>query len=474
MSEAFLSDFSEYQQALSDGKTNCVIQVKTALKLIEQNHELNAFLETFENSALQKAEEIDARRHSGTIGKLGGMIIGIKDNICYRNHKISASSRILEGFTSLYSATAVEKLIEEDAIIIGRLNCDEFAMGSSNENSAFGNVSNPHDGKRVSGGSSGGSAAAVAAGLCHAALGSDTGGSIRQPASFTGTFGLKPTYGRISRWGLIAYGSSLDQIGPISNTVRESSLLFDVMSGQDEHDTTSVPDDLVYKTEKELSDKPKIALLKEAMEVPGLRADVKTYFTKLIEDLRKSGAEVETVSFPYLDFVVPTYYIISNAEASSNLSRYDGIHYGYRSENGTDIESTITLSRSEGFGKEVKRRIMMGTFVLSAGYSDAYYVKAQKVRRLIKESTERILKKFDFILTPTTPHSAFKKGEILDPITMYLEDIYTVHANLAGIPAVSVPLAEDHAGLPFGVQLMAGPFQEKSLLKYSDFLMNRF
>lgn len=474
MSETFLSDFSTYQKALSEGKTTCVKQVKAALALIEKKRGLNAFIETFENSALAKAEEIDTKRSSGKVGKLSGMIIGIKDNICYRNHKVSASSKILDGFTSLFSATAIERLLEEDAIIIGRLNCDEFAMGSSNENSAFGNVSNPHDEKRVPGGSSGGSAAAVYAGLCHAALGSDTGGSIRQPASFTGTFGLKPTYGRISRWGLIAYGSSLDQIGPISNNVKDSALLFEVMSGQDERDTTSVPDVLVEKAERSLTEKPKIALLKEAMQIPGLRLDVKEYFGKLVDKLRASGATIETVSFPYLDYVVPTYYIISTAEASSNLSRYDGIHYGYRSENGTDIESTITLSRSEGFGKEVKRRIMMGTFVLSAGYSDAYYVKAQKVRRLIKENTERILRDFDFILTPTTPHSAFLKGEILDPVTMYLEDIYTVHANLAGIPAVSIPLAKDATGLPFGVQLMAGPFQEVALLQYSDVLMNRF
>jgi aspartyl-tRNA(Asn)/glutamyl-tRNA(Gln) amidotransferase subunit A len=401
------------------------------------------------------------------------MVIGLKDNICYKGHKVSASSKILEGFTSLYNSTVVDRLLAEDAIIIGRLNCDEFAMGSSNENSAFGNVLNPLDTKRVPGGSSGGSVAAVAAGMCTAALGTDTGGSIRQPASFTGVVGFKPSYGRVSRYGIIAYASSFDQVGPITHDVKDSALLLEVMAGIDEYDATLSAEKVEDYTSLKLNGKKKIAYIADCLENEGLHPEIKSSIKKFIENLKAEGHTVEPVQFPYLDYLVPAYYVLTTAEASSNLGRYDGIHYGYRSKAATDLDSTYKKSRSEGFGKEVKRRIMLGTFVLSAGYYDAYYSKAQKVRRVIKNKTEDILKDFDFILTPTTPDVAFEFGKnSTDPLKMYLEDIFTVQANLAGLPAISLPLCRNSQNLPFGIQLMGRKFAEKDLLAFSEYLMN--
>ena len=440
--------------------------VEEALKLAEEKKHLNAFLEVFKSSSLEQAKKVDEKIKSKTAGRLAGVIIGLKDNICYKGHKVSASSKILEGFESLYSATVVEKLLQEDAIIIGRLNCDEFAMGSSNENSAFGNVLNPLNEKCVPGGSSGGAAAVVAAGLCHASLGSDTGGSIRQPASFTGTVGLKPTYGRISRYGLIAYASSFDQIGPITKTVADSALLLEIMSGQDKNDNTSSSEKVDAYSKLHISEKKyKIAYLKECVEAEGIDPEVKNVVLKQIEKLKSAGHTIEGVSFPYLDYLVPTYYVLTTAEASSNLARFDGIHYGYRSSAANDLESTYKKSRSEGFGKEVKRRIMLGTFVLSAGYYDAYYNKGQKVRRVIQNKTKEIFKNYDLILTPSTPGTAFEFGKnSQDPIKMYLEDIFTVQANIAGIPAVSVPCGFHSNKLPIGIQIMADYFQESKML----------
>lgn len=455
---------------LKSGLTTCKELTEEAIKQISENHRLNAFLEVFESSALAQALVIDEKIKSGTEGKLAGVIVGLKDNICYKGHKVSASSKILEGFESLYSATVVERLIAEDAIIIGRLNCDEFAMGSSNENSAFGNVLNPLNNSCVPGGSSGGAAAAVAAGLCHVSLGSDTGGSIRQPASFTGTVGLKPTYGRVSRYGLIAYASSFDQIGPITKTVQDAALVLEVISGKDKHDNTCSSEKVEsYSSQINEIKKYKIAYIKECIEAEGIDSEVKQIILNQIETLKSLGHSVEAISFPYLDYLVPTYYVLTTAEASSNLSRFSGIHYGHRTQITSDLENTYKKSRSEGFGKEVKRRIMLGTFVLSSGYYDAYYSKGQKVRRIIHEKTKDIFKTFDFILTPSTPGTAFEFGKnSADPIKMYLEDIFTVQANIAGIPAISVPCGNHSNGLPVGLQLMCNYFEESKLLNLAS------
>lgn len=469
------NSIAQVQSDINSGVTTCLQLVNDYLERIENNLHLNAFLEVFTADALEQAKQVDAKIKAGTAGRLAGAVIGLKDNIVYKGHHISASSKILGEFESLYSATATERLLAEDAIIIGRLNCDEFAMGSSNENSAFGPVLNPLDNTKVTGGSSGGSAAAVAAGLCLATLGSDTGGSIRQPASFCGVVGLKPTYGVISRWGLIAYGSSLDQIGTFTNSIEDAAILTEIMAGKDEFDSTmaqeAAPQLVSYLSEKKTY---KIGYLKEAIEHPGLNKEVQEKMIAFIEQLKADGHTVEPVSFPYLDYMVPTYYIISTAEASSNLSRFDGIRYGYRSSAASDIRTTYIKSRSEGFGEEVKRRIMLGTFVLSAGYYDAYYAKAQKVRRLIKDKTEVILSEYDFVLSPTTPHPAFNLGEnTKDPIKMYLEDIFTIHANLAGCPAISLPLIQHSSGMPVGVQLLSARFTEQKLLSFSNQLMNK-
>ena len=467
------TNYNELSSALKDGKTTCVQVVDYFISKIKEKKHLNAFLEIFENSAIEKAKEVDEKLKKGSAGKLAGLVIGLKDNICYKGHKVSSSSKILEGFESLYSATAVERLLAEDAIIIGRLNCDEFAMGSSNENSAFGNVLNPIQEDRVPGGSSGGSAVAVAAGLCMATLGSDTGGSIRQPASFCGVVGMKPTYGRVSRWGLLAYASSFDQIGPFTNDIYDSALITQVIAGSDEYDSTCSSRGVENYSEKVVSSKKiKVGIPRQVIQSEGLNSEIKNRVKDIVGKLESDGHMVEEFDFPYLDYMVPTYYVLTTAEASSNFSRYDGIHFGYRSENATDIESTYVLSRTEGFGEEVKRRIMLGTFVLSSGYYDAYYTKAMKVRRVIQQKTEEVFEKFDFVLGPTTPDTAFKIGEnVKDPITMYLQDIFTVHANISGNPAISLPLGESSDGLPFGIQLMAKPFAEKDLFDFSSILM---
>lgn len=460
------STIYKLQEDLKAGITSCKTLVEEAVSAISQKKQINAFLEVFEASALAQATVIDEKIKNGTAGKLAGVIVGLKDNLCYKGHRVSASSKILENFESLYSATVVEKLLVEDAIMIGRLNCDEFAMGSSNENSAYGNVLNPLNEKFVPGGSSGGSAAAVAANLCHVALGSDTGGSIRQPASFTGTVGLKPTYGRVSRYGLIAYASSFDQVGPITKTVDDAALIMEVISGNDKQDNTSSSHEVAAYTKEIHTNKTyKIAYLKECIESEGMDAEVRQVILKQIEALKAAGHTVEAISFPYLDYLVPTYYVLTTAEASTNLSRFSGIHYGHRTTNATDLESTYKKSRSEGFGKEVKRRIMLGTFVLSSGYYDAYYGKAQKVRRMIRDKTRAVFKDFDFILTPSTPGTAFEFGKnSADPIKMYLEDIFTVQANIAGVPAISVPCGTHSNGLPIGLQLMADYFEESKLM----------
>lgn len=467
---------AETRSAIADGSTTMEAVTRHYLKTIQEKSDLNAFLEVFEEGALKQSIAIDQKWKDGNFGKLAGMVIGLKDNLCYKGHKVSASSKILQGFESLYSATVVQRLIDEDAVIIGRLNCDEFAMGSSNENSAFGPVKHPLDSSRVPGGSSGGSAAAVAAGLCLATLGSDTGGSIRQPASFCGIVGYKPTYGLVSRWGCIAYASSFDQVGPMTNNVEDCALIMEVIAGPDEFDSTMYQKPAAsFSNELKADGKYRIAYIRDYVENEGLDPEIRTRLMELIEQLKADGHTVTAVDFPFLDYVIPAYYVLTTAEASSNLSRYDGIHYGYRSKNATDLESTYKLSRSEGFGAEVKRRIMLGTFVLSSGYYDAYYSKAQKVRRILRDRTQSIFENNDFILLPSTPSTAFKLGErSADPIKMYLEDIYTVQANLCGVPAISLPLGKHSNGLPFGVQLMANTNHDSQLMAFSSRLMNEW
>ncbi len=463
------STFAEVKAALSSGNTALNI-LEGYLSEIEKTKDLNAFLEVFTDSAKIQAQEIDVKIKNGNAGKLAGMVIAIKDNICYKNHKVSASSKILEGFESLYTATALQRLIDEDAIIIGRTNCDEFAMGSSNENSAYGVVKNPLNKKTVPGGSSGGSAAAVAAKLCTVALGSDTGGSVRQPASFTGTYGSKPTYGRVSRYGLIAYASSFDQIGVFSNSLEDNALVLEIMAGKDENDSTSSSKSVhSYEFEK-ISSKKKIAYIKEAFENEGIDAELKENLNQLFDHLRNEGHTVEAVSFPYLDYMVPTYYVLTTAEASSNLSRFDGVHFGHRAKNALGVEATYKESRSEGFGLEVKRRIMAGTFVLSHGYYDAYYTKAQQVRRLLQNKTREIFADYDLIITPTTPSTAFEIDSVKDPIQMYLQDIFTVHANLTGNPAISIPFGVNSTNMPYGLQIMAKAFAEKEMFDFSAYI----
>ena len=464
------NSFAEVKSALASGASVFDL-VEISISRIHAQAELNAFLEVFEDSAREQARLVDEKIAAGTQGRLAGMIIGLKDNLCYKGHKVSASSKILHGFESLFTGTAVQRLIDEDAVIIGRLNCDEFAMGSSNENSAFGPVRNPLNTAKVPGGSSGGSAAAVAAGLCTAALGSDTGGSIRQPASFTGTVGLKPSYGRISRHGLIAYASSFDQIGPITTNVEDAALLLEIMSGKDEFDSTVSSRPVDAYSQHSAPGKKRIAVIKETLEMDGMDTEIEAKVRSLIQALKAEGHEVEEVSFPYLEYMVPTYYVLTTAEASSNLSRFDGVHFGHRSAVAQGVDATYKQSRTEGFGPEVKRRIMTGTFVLSHGYYDAYYTKGQKVRRVLRDKTNEIFQSYDLVLMPTTPSTAFDLNAVKDPIQMYLQDIFTVHANLTGNPAISIPFGIHSDGMPYGLQLMATHFAEKELLDFSSYLI---
>lgn len=451
---------AEIQSALHSGKTALDL-VEEHLSRIEAHQHLNAFLEVFETSAREQAIAVDAKIKAGTAGKLAGVIVGIKDNICYKNHRVSAASKILEGFSSIYTSTVLQRLLDQDAIVIGRLNCDEFAMGSSNENSAFGPVQNNLKANYVPGGSSGGSAVAVSAHLCTVSLGSDTGGSIRQPASWTGTFGIKPTYGRLSRYGLIAYASSFDQIGFFTNDLNDTKLLVELTAGQDDFDATS--SSKPYVVRQELPAKLKIGYIKECFNHPGLDPEVKTKLDACVAALKAAGHELTEVSFPFLEYMVPTYYVLTTAEASSNLARFDGVHYGYRSPEAQGVEATYVQSRTEGFGPEVKRRIMTGTFVLSHGYYDAYYTKGQQVRRILKNRTNELLQSCDVLLSPTTPSTAFEMNAVKDPIQMYLQDIFTVHANLTGNPALSMPFGTHSNGLPFGLQVMAKDFEEDYL-----------
>jgi aspartyl-tRNA(Asn)/glutamyl-tRNA(Gln) amidotransferase subunit A len=461
------TNYPLYRSALEKGDTTVLDTVSYFLSEIKKQQDLNVFLEVYEQEALEKAKEVDLKILNKTAGSLAGLVIGIKDVLAYKDHGLQASSKILDGFKSQFTGTAIQRLIDQDVIIIGRQNCDEFAMGSSNENSAFGPTLNFADKTRVPGGSSGASAVAVQAGLCHASIGSDTGGSVRQPAAFCGVMGLKPSYGRISRWGLAAYASSFDCIGPMASNIDDLALLLQTMSGPDTYDSTAIqtqPED--YTAFDDLGPQH-IGYFKEAINSDGLDSEVRQQTLVYFEKLKSMGHTLVELSFPNMKYLLPTYYILTMAEASSNLSRYDGIRYGHRAKNVKNLDELYKKTRGEGFGKEVKKRIILGSFILSADYYDAYYTKALRVRNLIKQNTESFFKKVNFIISPTTPSPAFKIGQKnSDPIQAYLEDIFTVHANVTGNPAISIPIATNTENLPIGIQFLAPQNAEKKLLSF--------
>ena len=464
---------TEVRSEIASGNLTCEKLVNYYLENISNKKHLNVFLEVYADEAKQKAKEIDIKLKNGNAGRLAGMVIGIKDVISHKGHGLQAASQILNGFQAQFNATVVQRLLDEDAIIIGRQNCDEFAMGSSNENSSFGPVLNDADNSCVPGGSSGGSAVAVQADFCLASLGSDTGGSVRQPASFCGVIGLKPTYSRISRWGLVAYASSFDCIGIFTRSIEDNALVLEIIAGPDDFDSTvSFKEVDAYSKGISLPKKLKIGYLKEGIG-NGVSNPVKDKTLAAIEKLKNAGHELTEVEIPHVDMILPVYYILTTAEASSNLSRFDGVRYGHRTKENTDLAGMYKKSRAEGFGIEVKKRIMLGTFVLSASYYDAYYTKAQKVRRLIKEKTDSLLAEYDFILMPSAPTTAFKINQFSeDPIAMYLADVFTVQANIAGIPAISIPNGEDSNGMPIGLQIISASFSENKLLSFSEYLLN--
>jgi aspartyl-tRNA(Asn)/glutamyl-tRNA(Gln) amidotransferase subunit A len=504
--------FAQAHRALEADETSCEELVSSFLDRIdEKDDELNAFTTVDRDGALNHARYLDSQRERGNPRPLSGLVLAVKDNICIRGYPVSCGSKMLKDFSSLYDASVIERLRDAGAIFIGKTNCDEFAMGSSNETSHFGPVRNPHDTDYVPGGSSGGSAAAVAAGLCHAALGSDTGGSVRQPSAFCGVVGLKPTYGRVSRSGLVAFASSLDVIGPMANSVEDVATLLNVIAGEDPNDSTSAPVEVPDYTDALTGEVEGLRIgLPDEYFTEGLDEDVRQMVRDRVATLEDRGADVQRISLPHTEYGIATYYLLATAEASSNLARYDGIRYGYRADlketkeslrerreemkselatartKGDDdrvaeleaqldeeqraLDALYTRTRSEGFGDEVKRRIMLGTYALSAGYYDKYYEKAQRVRTLIRHDFDQAFEDVDVLVTPTTPTPPFQLGEKTDdPLEMYLNDIYTVTANLAGIPGLSVPIgAHPEDGLPVGLQLLGAHFDEALLLQVGD------
>ena len=459
---------NEISKKLETGEVTSYDLVKSYFDRIKEKDEsIKAYVSLMEEEALEKAKNIDEKRKKGEkLGKYAGIPIGIKDNINIKGTKTTCSSKMLENYVSPYDATVIEKLKEEDIIFLGKMNMDEFAMGGSTEHSAFFPTHNPWNLDTVPGGSSGGSAASVSANLAPWSLGSDTGGSIREPASFCGVVGLKPTYGLVSRYGLVAFASSLDQIGPITKDVTDSAMLLNLIAGHDEKDSTSSKVEAEDYTKALKNDVKgmKIGLPKEFLG-EGINEEVKNAILEAAEKYKELGAEVEECSLDVGKYALATYYIIACAEASSNLGRFDGIRYGYRTENFKDLKDIYRNSRSEGFGPEVKRRIILGTYVLSSGYYDAYYKKAQKVRTIIKNEYDKLFEKYDLILTPTVPTTAFKIGEKSNnPLEMYMADICTVPVNIAGIPSISIPYSIDSKGLPIGIQLIGNRFNEKTIL----------
>jgi len=465
------NNFASIQSAIASGTLTATKLVADYLQAIETSKALNIYIEVFAEEAIERAKELDEKfaKNPVSVGRLYGMVISIKDVICYKDHQVTGGSKILTGFESLFTATALQRLLDEDVIVIGRVNCDEFAMGSANENSAYGPTINALGANRVPGGSSGASAVSVQAKTCLASLGSDTGGSVRQPAAFCGLVGMKPTYGRISRYGLLAYASSFDQIGTITHTVEDAALLLEIMAGPDEYDSTASTEPVEKYSDlvSEVGPK-KIAYFKSAFDHPSMDAKIRTESLNFLEKLKDDGHEVTGLEFELLDYLIPAYYVLTTAEASTNLSRYDGVRFGHRSAAVADLQDTYKKSRTEGFGTEVKRRILLGTFVLSSGYYDAYYGKAQKVRRLIVDQTKEIFRSFDFIVMPVTPTVAWEIGDKSeDPVAAYLADIYTVQANMTGIPAIAIPLGKNEENMPFGIQLMSDRHTESSLLKFT-------
>jgi len=455
------------RKSIADGETTARAIVEKSLDSAEElNATLNAFLEIDRAGALKRAAEIDHDSDKATLS-LAGLPVAVKDNICVTGMQTSCGSRILGPYHPPYNATVIERLFAAGATVIGKTNCDEFAMGSSNENSAFGPVKNPWDTSRVPGGSSGGSAAAVAAGIVPVALGSDTGGSVRQPAALCGVVGLKPTYGRVSRYGLVAFGSSLDQIGVLARNAGDAASILQIIAGRDLHDATTadvpVPD---YPAALDQNVKGMRLGVSRVLLGEGLDTEVRDAIEEAIEAYKDLGAKVVDVDLPHAKYAIAVYYIIATAEASSNLARFDGVRYGFRAEEAPALRDMYRKTRDEGFGAEVKRRIMLGTYVLSAGYYDAYYLKAQKVRTLLRQDFSKAFQQCDAILTPTTPTPAFKFGEkVDDPLAMYLNDIYTVTANLAGVPGISVPCGLSSEGLPIGLQLLGPNWSEAELLR---------
>ncbi len=436
-------------------------------KIENLNKKINAYITICEDIAIEQSKKADEKIKNGNISYLTGIPLSIKDLICTKGIRTTCGSKMLNNYIPTYNATVYEKLLEQNIVTLGKVNMDEFAMGSSNETSYFGPVRNPHDLERVPGGSSGGSAASVAANMCAASLGSDTGGSIRQPASFCGVVGLKPTYGRVSRYGLVAFASSLDQIGPITKNVEDCAILIQAISGYDEKDSTSVNievPDYLKDLKKESLKGLKIGVPKEYF-IAGINEEVEKCIKHLLNILEKEGAEIIEISLPHTEYAVATYYIIAPAEASSNLARYDGVKFGYRAENYEDLLDMYKKTRAEGFGDEVKRRIMIGTYALSSGYYDAYYLKAAKVRNLIKQDFQNAFNVVDVIMCPVSPTTAFKIGEKIDnPLDMYLNDIFTIPVNLAGLPGLSLPAGKDSNNLPIGLQIIGNYFQENKLL----------
>ena len=472
------NSIANYHHALNTGATTCEKTVQFYLKRIREQNHLNAFLNVYEQESISRAQELDTQRQLGKLLQpLHGVVVSIKDVIAYKHHPLQAASNMLDSYHSSFNATAVERLIDAGAIIIGSNNCDEFAMGSSNENSAFGPVLNARDATRVSGGSSGGSAVAVQAQMCMASLGSDTGGSVRQPADFCGIVGLKPTYGRISRFGLIAYGSSFDQIGVFSSNVEDVARILTIISGSDAYDATVSSEEVPSLQEllNPLPRKPRVGYLKQMLEHPSLDPEIREKNRAFIGQLEQDGYTVKVLDFELLDYIVPAYYILTTAEASSNLSRYDGIRYGYQQSTTSSLETYYSGNRTAGFGKEVQKRILLGTFVLSAGYYDAYFTKAQQIRRKLLDLTKQLFEQVDLLISPVSPETAFRIGEkTKDPLQMYLADIYTVFANLTGIPAISIPLFEHSNGLPFSLQIMSAHFEEAALLSTASSWMTAY
>jgi aspartyl-tRNA(Asn)/glutamyl-tRNA(Gln) amidotransferase subunit A len=472
MSDLLNLDLSSAQKSLKNREISSVELTKAYLDAIEKTSSLGAYIDLQKDYALEMAKNSDKKINQGVAGPLEGIPIGVKDMFCTKDIKTTASSKILENFYPTYESTVTQNLWNDGAVMLGKLSCDEFAMGSSNETAAKGNVINPWS-KTIPmspGGSSGGSAAAVASRSALAATGTDTGGSIRQPAAFCGITGLKPTYGRCSRWGIVAFSSSLDQAGPLTRTVSDAAIMLNSMAGYDNKDSTSANlemPDLTSYLDKSIKGK-KIGIPKEYTQ-DGISEDIVSFYETSIQFLKDSGAEIIPVSLPHTKYALPVYYIIAPAEASSNLARYDGVRYGTRKE-AESLDDMYELTRGEGFGDEVQRRIMIGTYVLSSGYYDAYYLKAQKVRRLIKEDFDNTFENVDFLLTPSTPSTAFELEQKQDPLTMYLNDIFTVPASLAGLPGISIPVGLDKAGLPVGIQLIANSFDEPNLISVAHTL----